>query len=398
MDDDKKSLENIMNKIKSSKQAYEKSVLSEDDMTFEWTAVSKNERTVSQRLDESIIEFSGKKLADGQFAKENMENANFSCSDMHGANLAGANLRGVDFSGANLEDADLSGADLTGAVLAGAKLKNANFTGANLSGIKFEDVDIEGAILLDIKIDELMLEDLQALIEYLAKYYPHKLNLALINLALLDLSKIDLKNVSLRGVDFTGCNMTGVNIMELDLSDCIITPEQIAQALGRVPDALELKRILAPKKKAQKKGWNLDMEDFFNNRKEFGVIDTTRHKGTSIAQMMKMGQKLMKKLGYGEKPEPTGEEIMDQIREEKSAKEKDHNAELREIIEARKREALAKREEAKRMEIEQRLSGVEKKQEQEIVKEPEQKIEKSKVQNHDLDLGMVKGAIGHSRS
>ena len=80
-------------------------------------------------------------------------------------------------------------------------------------------------------MDELAIEELQALVEYLAVYYPHKLNLRRINLSLLDLKRIDLRQVSLRGVDFTGLDFTGVNIMELDLSECIITPQQIAQAL-----------------------------------------------------------------------------------------------------------------------------------------------------------------------
>ena len=37
------------------------------------------------------------------------------------------------------------------------------------------DADFDNAILLDITIDAIALEDLQELIEYLAKYAPHKL-------------------------------------------------------------------------------------------------------------------------------------------------------------------------------------------------------------------------------
>ena len=65
----------------------------------------------------------------------------------------------------------------------------------------------------------------------------------------------------MKGVDFTGMDFTGVNIMELDLSECIITPEQIAQALGRIPSVDELKKILAPKKKK--------MKSFLKKRRNF---------------------------------------------------------------------------------------------------------------------------------
>lgn len=361
MSEDKSDIEKIKNKIISTKAAYEKSAfVPEEDMTFEWSAVSaahpkKVVRSGESRitpLGHNAIEFSGKKLAGGQFADENLEDANFSCADLEGINFAGANLRGVDFSGANLTGADLSEADLSGANFSGAILKNANFTNAVMKGVKLSEADIEGAIFLGIRIDELTMEELQELIEYLAKYYPEKLNLSLLNLTLLDLSKIDLSKVSLRGVDFTGCDLTGVNIMELDLSSCIITPEQIAQALGRVPSALELKKILAPKTKPKKKGWNIDFDDFFHNKKEFGVIDTRLHKGTSVAQIMKSISNVAKKMGYGQAPEPTGEEILQQMREEKSAKSADSKEELRRIIEENKRETLMHLEQEKKQQRE----------------------------------------------
>lgn len=163
-----------------------------------------------------------------------------------------------------MSDANLSGADLSGAVLSNAVLKHTNFSGAVLNGVVLTDADLDNAILLDITIDAIALEDLQELVEYLAKYAPHKLNLAKMNLTMLNLAKIDLKNLNLRGVDFTGCDFTGVNIMELDLSECIITPQQIAQALGRVPNAEELRRIMAPKVKPKgPKSQGIDLTDLF---------------------------------------------------------------------------------------------------------------------------------------
>ena len=76
--------------------------------------------------------------------------------------------------------------------------------------------------------------------------------MAKMNLTMLNLAKIDLKNVNLRGVDFTGVDFTGVNIIGLNLSECIITPQQIAQALGHVPNRAELAQLLTPRKKDAK--------------------------------------------------------------------------------------------------------------------------------------------------
>lgn len=169
---------------------------------------------------------------------------------------------------------------MSGAVLSGSVLLRTNFTGAKMKGVKLQEADLEDAILLGIEIDELGIEELQQLIEYLAKYYPHKLNLTKINLTLLDLRSIDLSKVNLRGVDFTGCDLTGVNIMELDLSECIISPEQIAQALGRVPTKDELAKIMAPKKKNKAKGFEgVDISSIFWGTAKswaFGTLSMTK--------------------------------------------------------------------------------------------------------------------------
>jgi len=325
----------------------------------------------------SSIDFGGKNLEAGKFSGENLENANFSVANLEKVDFSGCNLKGVNFSGANMSEANLSGADLTGAILSGTVLKNANFTGAVLKGVKLDEADIEGAILLDISIDELGIEELQALIEYLAKYYPHKLNLTRINLTLLELSKIDLSKVDLRGVDFTGCDFTGVSLVGLDLSQCKITPEQIAQALGRVPSPQELARILAPKK-PQGKRFNIDLEGLFFGRGKFGVIDTTKHKGISVEQLLKVGKKVFR--SGGQKPPASENEILDKIRQEKEAEAKQHNAELRAVIEARKQEMRAATQQEKQH------SATEKTEPQKEVELDVEKLEQQRILDKQREL------------
>ena len=155
-----------------------------------------------------------------------------------------------------------------------------------------------------------------------------------INLTMLDLRKIDLSRVNLRGVDFTGVDFTGVNIMELDLSECIITPEQIAQALGHVPTAMELKKILAPKKKVRKAGKFIDFTDFFlNDARNFGVYNVSGFKGMDVENLVKFGQKVFK---HKEKAPVKDEEALEHIRQQNKA----NKEELRSVIEERKRRVL----------------------------------------------------------
>lgn len=285
--------------------------------------------------------FSGKVLRGGKYSGEVIKNANFSASDLREVDFSKADLSGADFSGADLSGADLSGANLSGAVFSGARLRGTNFTGAKLSGIKLIDADIQDAILLDVDIDELSLQELQDLIEYLAVNFPHKLNLRRINLTMLDLSRIDLSRVSLRGVDFTGVDFTGVNIFDLDLSECIITPEQIAQALGRIPTPLELRKILAPKsKKPAFKG--IDFMAFFRSGGNFGTLDLRNHPGITIAKLLENGKSLYRAVV--KKPEASDEKILEDFQqkadEKQEAAAKEHNAEMRRIIEQRKAAVL----------------------------------------------------------
>lgn len=332
---------------------------SENEKVYRWHAVSRGYRheerpavrepMAGKTSEEVILDkpqevFASEVLEAVDFSGKNKDDGVFNGASLIGANFSRASLKNTDFSGADLTGADLSGADLTGANLSGAILKNVNFTGACLNGVKLAEADIEGAILLDIKIDEMGLEDLQALIEYLAKYFPHKLNLAKMNLTLLDLKKIDLHGLNLRGVDFTGVDFTGVNIIGLNLSECTITPQQIMQAMGRVPSREELAKLLAPRKKdGKKQDWTIDWQEFFLNDKEIGVWDTTKDAGISIDKIVKAGRQVFRKEPA--KPKIKDEQIIENVRSDKEAREKEHNEKVREIIEKNKQAVLEARKE-----------------------------------------------------
>lgn len=283
----------------------------------------------------------GQNLLGMDFSGQDLGSADFSAANLQDANFKDAYLVGVDFTGADLSGADLSGADLSDSIFAGAKLKGTNFTGANMEGVILRDADIEDAVLMDIRMDELAIEELQALVEYLAVYYPHKLNLQRINLSLLDLKRIDLRQVNLKGVDFTGMDFTGVNIMELDLSECIITPEQIAQALGRIPSAEELKKILAPKKKKKAKHFYIDFSEFLSNGHFTGWVDLTKN-SISTDQLVKAFLKV--KGALFKKPEEKDEVIFEKAKEfhaERLEEErKAYNEEQKKNIEDRKQKLL----------------------------------------------------------
>lgn len=299
-------------------------------------------RAVYTEYDEDLpildIQFNGKNLENGEFNDEDLENANFSAANLSGVNFSGSNLRGADFSGANLTETNLSGADLTGAIFAGSQLIGTNFTGAVMNHVVLTDAYFDQAILTDIIIDDITIEELQDLIEYLAQYYPHKLDLSKLNLTMLDLTRIDLTKVSLKGVDFTGCDLTGVNIMELDLSECIISPEQIAQALGRIPSPEELKKILAPKKAKGKAGGKaIDFSDLFvGDARNYGVYNVAGFEGMNVEKLVDVSRRVFKKR---EKPPVKDTEALEKIREQNTA----NKEELRNVIEERKRRVLANR-------------------------------------------------------
>ncbi|MCM1322777.1 MAG: pentapeptide repeat-containing protein [Acetobacter sp.] len=316
------------------------------EFSHSWKAIageiSRYDETHSHQRRSATGEYHvGQNLVGTDFSGQELTNADFSGANLQDANFKDAHLSGVDFTGADLSGADLSGADLSDSIFAGAKLKGTNFTGANMEGVILRDADIEDAILIDIRMDELAIEELQALVEYLAVYYPHKLNLQRINLSLLDLKRIDLRQVNLKGVDFTGMDFTGVNIMELDLSECIITPEQIAQALGRIPSADELKKILAPKKKKKAKHFYIDFSEFLSNGHFTGWVDLTKN-SISTDQLVKAFLKV--KGALFKKPEEKDEIIFEKAKEFHAGRleeeRKAYNDEQKKNIEDRKQKLL----------------------------------------------------------
>ena len=295
----------------------------------------------------------GANMVGEDFSGQDLSKADFSAANLQDANFSGAKLVGTDFTGADLSGADLSGADLTDSIFAGATLKGTNFTGANMEGVILRDADIEDAILIDIKMDELAIEELQALVEYLAIYYPHKLNLRRINLSLLDLKRIDLSQVNLKGVDFTGVDFTGVNIMELDLSESIISPEQIAQALGRVPDPEELKKILAPKKKRKFKKFYIDFSELLSNGHFTGWIDLT--KGSISTDKLVSAFLKAKKFLTGnieDKDEVIFEKAKEFHENRLEEERKAYNEEQKKNIEERKQKMLKEQQASKEVKIE----------------------------------------------
>ena len=293
----------------------------------------------------------GENLMGQDFSGQNLVKKDFSAANLQDANLSGANLSGADLSGADLSGADLSNADLTDAILAGAKLKGTNFTGAKMQGVILRDADIEDAILMDVDLDDLAIEELQALVEYLAVYYPHKLNLRRINLSLLNLAKIDLRYVNLNGVDFTGCDFTGVNVMELDLSACIITPEQIAQAIGHKPSPEELRKILAPKNRKKAKKFYIDFSTFLQDGHFLGWTDLTKH-SISTDQLVKAFMKVKGVLLH--RPEEKDEIIFEKARafhaERLGEGRQSTSEEQRKNIEERKQKLLEGQEKASKEE------------------------------------------------
>lgn len=341
---DEKNFENLRSKIEENRIRFNNEIREELDTDVSWHAVCGDEHETKDFFADGgdEVRFIGKNLEGGMFAGENLQGANFSVANLVNVDFSGANLKGVDFSGANLTNANLSGADLTGAVLSGSVLHKTNFSKAKLNGVKLVDADLEDAILLDIEIDTIGINELQALIEYLAKYYPHKLNFAKINLTLLNLANIDLKQVDLRGADFTGIDFTGVNITGLDLSQTNITPLQIAQALGRTPSADELAKIMAPKPKKKGAGFKgVDFTDMFiGDATNYGVWDFSKDKGVSIETLLKYGKKV---FGKGDKPKVKDGKALEEAKKEQDMVAKSHNAELRKVIEARKQKELMAR-------------------------------------------------------
>ena len=161
----------------------------------------------------------------------------------------------------------------------------------------------------------------------------------------MDLKRIDLTQVNLRGVDFTGCDFSGVNIYELDLSGCVISPAQIEQAIGHIPTALELKKILAPKKKSIKsKQMGIDFEDFFTGGRGGFDLDTTKM-SLDVSGLYKKGKNFVKSFTRDASDNKIIENFDKEKSEHKTDKKESNIDELRKTIEEHKREVLERRQE-----------------------------------------------------
>ena len=148
--------------------------------------------------------------------------------------------------------------------------------------------------------------------------------------------------MDLRGVDFTGVDFTGVSIIGLNLSECIITPQQIAQAMGRNPTQEEMMQLLMPRKK--EKSWEgIDWEGFFLGGEDYGIWDATKDKGISIEQILKTGKKVFRKEAA--KPKVKDEQIVERLEEKLKQKEEERTEKIRENIEKNRQAVLEARKE-----------------------------------------------------
>jgi len=91
----------------------------------------------------------GAKLADTEFLRAELRNANLETCDAHRASFCGADLRGASFFNATLTEtsfveADLSGADLRAATLTNARLRGADLSGADLTRAVLSGADLQG--------------------------------------------------------------------------------------------------------------------------------------------------------------------------------------------------------------------------------------------------------------
>ena len=142
-----------------------------------------------------------------------------------------------------------------------------------------------------------------------------------------------------------------LNIFELDLSECLISPEQIAQAIGHMPTPDELAKILAPKKKNKKdKMKGIDFGDLFDSRGGFDW-DTTKS-GSDMKKMFKTGQEIIKSFQKGGKNDKEDDKTQTLEKENNKSKKNDVD-ELRKSIEEHKRQVLEQRKEQQQQEQQQ---------------------------------------------
>ena len=133
----------------------------------------------------------------------------------------------------------------------------------------------------------------------------------------------------------------------MDLSECIISPAQIEQALGHQPTMEEMKKLMAPKSgKAKNKRGGFDFEEFLRGGRSRLDFDA-RGASVDTKELIESGKKLYKELTQ---------------KEEKKETKEDNTEEVRKSIEQYKREVLEQRKEQQEQQektIEQRREQIE---------------------------------------
>ena len=141
---------------------------------------------------------------------------------------------------------------------------------------------------------------------------------------------------------------------KLTVGDRIITPQQIAQALGRVPTPEEMKMLLAPKKKKGEKGKvGIDMMSLLrDDGKEFGTWDALHQEGISIKQILEAGKKIFRR--DAKRPPVKDSKILEEVKSAQQKAADENKAALRRQIEEHKRQELENRR-SKKLELEQEV-------------------------------------------
>ncbi|GAB4425519.1 MAG: hypothetical protein Kow002_14990 [Anaerolineales bacterium] len=109
--------------------------------------------------------------------------------------------------GVNLAKCDLVGRNLSESNLSGANLAQANLSMSNLSSVDFSSANLSGVIASESNISEA-------------------------NFSNADLTSADLSESNLIGADFTGAITISVDFSGCNMTDAIITQEQLDQAFS----------------------------------------------------------------------------------------------------------------------------------------------------------------------
>jgi uncharacterized protein YjbI with pentapeptide repeats len=202
--------------------------------------IAKHAAFVGRRVGGVRANLKKAELAGLDFSKAQLQTAVFAGSDCRRAKFVGCDLSHADFFGAALEDANLSWALLKCTDFRGAVLRNARLNGSNMS-----QSDLRPGIWMDMS--EHLNEDQQTVTRVSdlsnASLQSANLSSARLTHALLqnadlsnadlsdsDLSFAKLKNANLANANLTNANLSKTLLKGADLSNCIVTVQQIEMA------------------------------------------------------------------------------------------------------------------------------------------------------------------------